>query len=344
MVLAPWAGSAADRVDRRRLLLATQLAATTLSAVFALRIAAGGVTTPEAVGFALALGGTTAFAAPALQAIVPALVDRRDLPTAVALNSVTFNLARAIGPVAGAAVVAGVGLAAAVGVNALSYLALAAALLLLTPRPGDTTAGSGTEPGREPGRHLRLRDSVRLVAGDRTLLGLLAVVAVVSLVADPVSTLTPSFAAAVFGHPDTAAGVLIGAFGAGAVLYAITVAGRFAESPRALPLLLAVLGAGIIGLGLAPSFGFAFGALALGGVGFLGAQTTATTRLQLAVDDAQRGRVMALWSVAFLGVRPVASLLDGGLAALVGVRAAAVAMGAVAFAAAFVAGRSTRRG
>lgn len=98
ILLAPWAGSLADRIDRRRLIIATQIGATLASAVLAWLIAVGVESRVVILGLTFALGATAAFATPALQAVIPALVPREDLGAAIAMNSVTFNLARALGP------------------------------------------------------------------------------------------------------------------------------------------------------------------------------------------------------------------------------------------------------
>lgn len=314
-VLAPWAGSAADQFDRRRLLVTTQAVAIAVTALLATLAAADLVTAPIVIGLALALGATTAFATPAMQALVPQLVPTEDLGGAVALNSITFNLARAVGPVAATVVIDRAGLAAAFAVNSLSYLALIAGLVAVHPRP------QAPRPAQRP----RLRESLRLVRDDRRLGLLLAVVAAVSLTSDPVNTLTPGFVSEVLGRSDTLVGILIGVFGAGAVLAAVTVAGRGDLMAR-VPFTMLLLAAGITVFGLSPSLPVAVGALAVGGFGFLASTTASSTLLQLGVDDAQRGRVMALWSVAFLGIRPFGSLLDGAVASAVGLRPAAVMM------------------
>src|SRR5581483_776860 len=119
VVLAPWAGSAADRLNRRWLIVATQVGATVVSTALTWIISAHAGGLAVVLVLALLLGATTAFATPALQAILPALVPREDLGAAVAMNSVTFNLARAIGPVAGAMVVARLGIPWAIGLNAI---------------------------------------------------------------------------------------------------------------------------------------------------------------------------------------------------------------------------------
>jgi MFS family permease len=321
--LAPWAGAAADRFDRRRLLLATQVVAVAVTAVLALVAAADAAGTPVVIGLALVLGVTTAFSTPAMLALVPLLVPEHELAGAIALNSVTFNLARAIGPVLGAAVIAGFGIPTAFACNAVSYLALVVALLVVHPRP------QAPAPKRRP----RLRESVALVLADRRLQRLFLAVAALSVTADVVNTLGPAFATEIFGQPDTVTGLLVGAFGAGAVVAAFTLRNH-RDVDRRIAVTLAVLGGGTIAFGLSPTLLVALPALAVAGAGYLATNATATTAIQLDVDDAQRGRVAALWSMAFLGVRPFASLADGALASAFGLRAAAVLMAAPALGAA----------
>jgi predicted MFS family arabinose efflux permease len=163
---------------------------------------------------------------------------------------------------------------------------------------------------------------------------LLLAIAAISLCADPVSTLTPGFAKEIFHRPDSYTGYLVGAFGVGAVLAAVTVAGRGRNPVRRLPATCGILGLGMAAFALAPSLGFGYVALAVAGFGFLLTNTAATTAVQLEVADSQRGRVMALWSLSFLGTRPFGSLADGAVAQAAGLRPAAIMMAAIGLAAA----------
>jgi predicted MFS family arabinose efflux permease len=257
-------------------------------------------------------------------------VPDSEVPSAVGLNSMTFNLARALGPAAAALVIATLGLSAAFAVNALSYLLLVVALTLLRPRPQERERGA------------RLRESIRLVLDDRRLLAYLLIVAAVGYASDPVNTLAPAWANE-FGHPDTWAGLIVGAFGAGAVTAAFLLTGRVAGSPRRMAVTLTMLGGGIVLFALSPALGIAFVFLFVAGFGYLASNTSATARLQLGVSESQRGRVMALWSVAFLGLRPFASLLDGALASAFGVRIAGVVLALPALAGAGWIGLRLRR-
>jgi MFS family permease len=323
ILLAPWSGGAADRFDRKRLIIGTQIGSMIVTGTLAFLAVGGWDTVPVILGLAMLLGLVTAFGSPAMNAIVPSLVSRDDLPAAIAMNSVTFNMARAVGPVLGALVVARLGIASAFGINCLSYAALIGALLIVHPRPQEA------RPQTRP----RLADSFQLIRQNPHLAMLLGVVASVSFALDPVTTLAPAFATRVFHHSDTLAGYLIGAFGVGSVTAALLATGRSDTPYRRIVIMLALLGGGIATYAFLSPLVLAFVALAIAGFGYLAGQTRATTLLQLSVEDHQRGRIMALWSVCFLGTRPIASLVDGALASLVGVHVAALVMTLPVFAA-----------
>lgn len=315
LVLAPWAGSAADRFDRRRLVLWSQLCATALAGLLAALAWAGRAPVAVVIVVSLGLGVVSAFSAPAAQALIADLVPREEIQSAVALNSMTYNLARAVGPALAALSVRKLGIPASFAINSGSYLVLVAGVLLVRPA------------ARELARRgeASLRESLRLLRAQPQLIGFLLIVTVVGFGSDPINTESPAFAHA-FHRPDTDAGYLIGAFGIGAVSAAFVLAGRTAGTRRRMATTLALLGFGVIGFSVSPSLGLGFGFLAVAGFGYLASNTHATSRLQLDVDIAQRGRIMALWSVAFLGLRPLASLMDGAVAGAFGVRTAGVVL------------------
>ena len=320
LFLAPWTGSAADRFDRRRLLLVTQPAAAVLSATLALLTQLDVTTAAVVIGFGFGQGVVTAFSTPAQQALFVSLVPREDVTSAVALNSMTFNIARAVGPVAAGATVAGLGIAAAFALNSVSYLLFTLALVLVRPRRQERPESS------------RLRDSIQLLRREPRLLVALLIVTAVGFTSDPINTLAPAFAHA-FERPDTFSGYIIGVFGAGAVMAAFLLAGRAPSRVRT-AVTLTVLGAGVIGFSLSPWLSVGLALLFCGGFGYLASNTAATSFLQLGVAENERGRIMALWAIAFLGLRPLASLLDGAIASAWGVRVAGVALAAPALLAA----------
>jgi MFS family permease len=330
LVLSTWAGSLADRIDRKRLLLVTQLVATVLSATLAAIAWSGAAQAWVVIAFSAALGVTTAFAAPAQLALVAALVEDEDVPQAVALNSMTYNLARAVGPASAAGVIAAFGIPWAFALNSLSYLVLVVGLLAVRPRE------------EERAERASLRESLVLLRDDPKLLVALVIVMIAGFGSDPVNTESPAFAHA-FGYSDTWAGAIVAFFGAGAVLAALLVAGRVAGSRGRMAATLAALGIGIALFSVTPWLPLGFVFLALAGFGYLSSNTAATTRLQLGVAPQHRGRIMALWSIAFLGLRPVASLTDGAIAGAFGVRAAGLVLALPALLAAALIGRTLPR-
>ncbi|MGH9211660.1 MAG: MFS transporter [Acidimicrobiales bacterium] len=316
-VVAPFSGVAADVVDRRRLMLTTQLISTVLAAILAAASSADQVTTLLVIVVVLLLGVAQAFTVPSLLAFVPQLVPPSYLGPAVALNIITFNLARAIGPVLGAFVVAHLGLTVAFAINAGSFLALVLALMVVRPRPVDTVRTT---------ERPRLRDSLRTVRRAPRLAVLFLAGGAASITIDPITTLSPAYATDVYGRADTVAGWLIGAFGAGAVVAAFVVASRGVASNRRLAGLLVLLGVGMTGFAAAPWLAAGMLALAVAGFAFIGCATSALARLQHTIADAEQGRMMALWSVAFMGTRPIASLVDGFVASQLNVQVATLVL------------------
>jgi MFS family permease len=321
LVLAPWAGGAADRWNRRSLLLVSQTAAIVLSGGLGLLAYLDLAPTAVVIGDAVALGVVSAFSAPAQQALIATLVDEPEVPTAVALNSMTFNLARAVGPATAAVAVEYLGIPAAFGLNAASYLIFVGALLFIGPQPqqfADHSVG-------------HLRASLDILRRRPQLVVFLLIVAAVGFASDPVNTLAPAWAHA-FGQKDTFAGYIIGVFGAGAVTAAFVVAGRVGGSRRRMFSTLLLLGGGMVAFALTPWLPLALPLLFVAGFGYLASNTHATSRLQLGVEPWERGRIMALWSVAFLGLRPFASIVDGAIASAFGVRVAGVLLAVPALA------------
>ena len=314
LVLAPVAGSSADRFDRRHVLMLSQAVAAVVAAGLAVLTLTDAVTAPLLVLSTALLGLALAFFAPSMLSMVPLLVPREDLDTALSINSASFNLARAVGPVLAAAAIDRLGYGPAFAINAATFAVFVVLLATVRPRASEKAA-----PGTRP----RLRDAVTLVRETDVVVPLLVVVAVCSIAIDPVYTLTPELAIDVFGGTEQTTGLLVGAFGTGAVLTAVFVAPRLATVPNILGASLSTIALGMGLLAVAPTLWVALLGLAIAGAGYLATLTRATTRIQNEVPDAQLGRVMALWSVCFIGSRPFVALLDGAVADLVHPRAAA---------------------
>lgn len=314
LLLAPWTGAAADRFDRRRLLIGAQSVAAVAAASLALvTVTAGLERFPFAwpvMAAALVVGLANALSTPAQQALVPALVPLEDLDQAVALNSVTFNLARAVGPALGAVVLVAWGPGVAFAINAASYGALVAGLVAIRPRPVEVGPRGSVWVGF---RHLRTDPQLAML-----LVGLSAL----GFGVDPVLTLTPALSEkltdATFPNAEGLVGLLISAFGAGAVIGTLLVA-RVRRRRSHVGVAgggLGLLAVGLVILGLAPTAWLAIGGLVVAGIGFLFAVTGITTAMHLRIPEELRGRIMALWGVAFLGSRPVAAFMDGAVADL----------------------------
>jgi MFS family permease len=326
MALSLWAGSVADRVDRRRVLLGSQLFAAANAATLAVWTLAVGVDSLPGPALVLAvslgLGLAQAFMNPAMQAFIPSLVPRGDLGTAIGLNNSAFVLARAAGPALGALILGTAGPGLAFASNAVSFFLLSTVLFLMRHRV--LTSQRQTTGGiREGLRYLRAaREPVLLIAG----------VASVGFAIDPVNTLTPSLAAA-FGGADQLVSLMVFAFGAGAAV-AIAPLPRVKRAMgyhRAAIWGLFLLGVSHLVVAAAVAVAVTLGALAVGGFGLLLSVSSTTSRLQELLPDALRGRVMAVWSIAFIGSRALAAAVNGAVADLHSTAAALMVCSLVAF-------------
>ncbi|MES1247988.1 MAG: MFS transporter, partial [Actinomycetota bacterium] len=241
LLLSPWSGSAADRFDRKRLLLVTQVLATIVSGGLALVTWEGDASVGLVMTCAVLLGIITAFSSPAGMALPSDLVPREQLQSAVALNSMTYNLARAIGPTLAGVCVDQFGYAVSFGINAASYLLLALGVAVVSPHPRELASRAES----------RLRDSLRIARDQPRLIAFLLVVAAVGFTSDPVNTESPAFAHT-FGRHDVRiwAGLIVGAFGLGAVAAAFLVAGRVAGSRRRMVATLVTMSIGVAGFAL----------------------------------------------------------------------------------------------
>jgi MFS family permease len=339
LVLQPWAGALTDRYDRRRMLIAGQAVSLIGAVAVAVpTLAIGGADElpgpwPIYLG-TLVIGLGVAFSMPAMQALIPALVSKSDLDRAIALNAVSFNLARAVGPAIAGLILVVADASLAFAVNVASFAVLIAVLVAIRPRfgrhrpRGDRSVGAG----------------LRWVRDDRRAVVLLVSMVAIGFATDPVNTLTPPLADLV-GEGNGLVGILVAAFGAGAVVavFLVEPVRGWIGRERAGSAGFATLALALAGFGLSTSPAQAAIGMALAGVGFLVAITAVTTQLQERVPDALRGRVLALWGVAFLGTRPLTATIDGAIADLVSPRAAALAMGAAALAAALLQGREAER-
>ena len=330
-VLAVWAGALTDRVDRRKLLMAGRVISGAAVGVLAVLVTVFGTDgfggPPVLLAAVLVMGIGLAISSPAMQALVPALVKREDLEPALALSSTAPSIARTVGPAIGAGLLVVGGPALAFAVAAVAHWTYVGVLTFVRGRP---TPKLKERPD--------LLGGVKYLLHDRNAGMLVLGVAALSVGADPIVTLTPSLADQ-FGNGGETVGVLATSFGVGSV--AATMALRPLRRHVTLRLLgvggFWVLAAGLLAVALVASVPAAVVGLFVAGLGFMMATVALNTRVQRRVPDELRGRVMALWAVAFLGFRPVAALLNGSVAELVSPQAAFAAAAVVTVAASLLA-------
>ena len=312
LVFSLFGGVLADRVDRRRILLGSQAVQLSSAFLLAALVALGQVHVWHILVLSFVVGLAQSFGGPAYQALVPTLVDREDLPNAVALNSIQFNLARVIGPVLGGWAFYALGAAACFALNGVSFLAVIAALLFL--RRGALTAPPETGSVLES-----LRAGVKVVHDSKPLRGLVGIAFLASFCALPLVTFLPVFAKDVFGGDAKGYGQLLAAFGLGAVVGALAVAGLASVSHRGRVgvTMLAVFGVLSIAFAASRNLALSFVVLFLAGAAMVAVFATFMTLVQTNVEEAMRGRVVSVYSLAFRGAMPLGNLTAGVLAAVI---------------------------
>lgn len=314
LLLSPWSGALADRFDRRNLLILAQAISASGAVGLAIWVGLTGVDGLPGIWPVLAAGGIIglgyAVGVSAMNALIPALVEPPDLDEAIALNSASFTVARATGPALAGLVVAALGAAWAFGINALTFLPLIVILAMIRQRPVERS-----------GSDRSVRAGFAYVKERPAMLWLVLATLTVGWAGDPVNTLSPAYAE-MFGRGEAFIGLQVAAFGTGSAIASLGV--RMVRvrlgSVETTKTGIALLAVGLIGFGLAPSEVVVLVALFVAGVGFLFAVTTTNSNLQRRLDESMRGRVMALWSMAFLGSRPIAGIIDGAVGDLVSPR------------------------
>ncbi len=313
LLLSNVGGVLADLLDRRRLLLWAQWQQLVFSVVLALLATASHPSQTLIFLCVLVIGIGNALGAPALSAILPTLVPRPDLAGAVSLQSVQMNLSRVIGPAIGAAIYAGIGAAPVFFINAGTYLFAIAALSVVDyPRHPAAPRGSGV------GVWARVVEGFRIARADRLIRRVLVVLVTLSFFSLAFIGLMPAIAATDFGIRARSVeyGVLYALFGLGAALGAISVGTFFASWPKArlIKPALVAFAALLAGFALARSPELAFALAPILGYAYFVVITSLSTVLQEHVDDAVRGRVVALWIMGFGGTVPLGVLLGGVVA------------------------------
>ncbi|HEV2722414.1 MAG TPA: MFS transporter, partial [Thermoanaerobaculia bacterium] len=309
LVLAPWAGAVADRFDRRRIIIITQSVAMILALVLAALTLSGRVREWHIIVLAAVLGVVNAFDMPARQAFIVQMVEREDLMNAIALNSSMFNGARVLGPAVAGILVAAIGEGWCFFANGVSYIAVIIGLLMMTtgkfvPRP--TTASA-----------LRnIAEGLQFVWRTAPIRALLLLIAVVSFTAMPYAVLMPIFADRILHSGARGLGILMGASGVGALCGSIMLALR--STVRGLGRWVAVssamFGTTLIAFGFSHTMWLSVVILVPLGGAMIVQMSSSNTLIQSMVPDELRGRVMAAYTMMFMGMGPLGSLAGGTVA------------------------------
>ncbi len=314
-VLGPFAGVLADKFDRHKVLLVTQ----TLSMVQASTLAALVLTNTIEIWHVLALsaflGVINGFDIATRQAFVVEMVERReDLSNAIALNSSLFNMARLVGPTIAGLLIAAVGEGTCILINAVSYIAVIGSLLLMRLRPFERVR-------QERKVWQSLKDGFEYAFGFPPIRALIMIVALLSLFGMPFTVLLPVFARDILHGGANTLGYLMGASGFGALGGALFLAQRksVVGLGKVIICTMSLFGLALIAFSFSKMLLLSLVLMLFSGFGMIVTMASCNTLLQTLVDDDKRGRVMSLYSTAFMGMAPIGSMLAGSVAEHVGV-------------------------
>jgi MFS family permease len=313
-LFAPFAGVWVDRLDRRRVLVVTQILAMLQSLALAVLTLTRHINVQEIIWLSAFQGLINAFDMPARQAFLVQMVDdKQDLGNAIALNSSMVNLARLVGPSLAGAVIAVSGEGYCFLIDGISYLAVIASLVAmrLTPAEAKRTTDSML---------VQLKEGWTYVSGFAPVRTILLLFALVSLMGWPFTVLMPIFAGTILkGGPHTL-GFLMGAVGIGALVSAISLALRktVLGLGRMIPISTGAFGVALILFGMSRILWVSLMLMLVCGFGMMQQMAASNTIIQTIVEDDKRGRVMSFYAVAFVGMAPFGSLFAGALAHAVG--------------------------
>jgi len=314
LVLMPFGGVIADRMERRRILLVTQWVMALLAVLMGVLIHAGRLQLWHVWVIALLLGLATAYDMPAYQSFYPQLVEPENLPQAIALNQASFHGSRIIGPALASWFVARWGMAAAFFANAASFLAVIGSLLVIKPRAAAAGGGMST-------RHF-MAEGVRYVRERKNIMALFGLTAITTIFVFPnVTVLMPFYANHVLHVGPSGLGAIMAVSGAGALagaMYLVVLPRSVRIGWIMVTLVLVTLT--LFALGWSRHLALSLAAAAILSFGVASSLGVASVMVQESVTDAFRGRVMSLYGLAFTGVMPFAALAVARLTDVIGMR------------------------
>jgi MFS family permease len=332
-LLAPLGGAIADKYNRQRILQFTQATAMILASLLTILTLTGMIQVWHIFVLSALLGLTNAFDIPTRQAFIVDIVRREDLTNAIALNSSMFNGARIVGPAVAGLLVATVGEGWCFGINAVSYIAVLTGLFLINleaqrkvPLPGSAISN--------------IVEGFKFVAKTSPIRSLLLLLGVVSLMGSPYAVLMPIFADRILQGGVSGLGILMGASGVGALAGALALAAR--KSLKGLGRWIALASAGfgicLILFSFSRSFWLSAAFLVPAGFAMMIQMASSNTLVQSMVPDHLRGRVMAVYSMMFMGMAPLGAMFAGTLAENIGAPYTVAIGGAVCIVAALIFG------
>ncbi|MGV8075616.1 MAG: MFS transporter [Syntrophobacteraceae bacterium] len=313
-IVAPFAGVVIDRCNRHRVLLITQALSMLQASVLAFLVLTGEATIEYILFLSLFLGTVNSFDIPARQSFVVEMVeDKKILANAIALNSSMMHVARMIGPPLAGTIIAASGEGVCILINALSYIAVIVCLLLMKIAPF-------TRVPQEMHVFLSLKEGFSYAFGFVPIRSIILLVGFVSLMGIPYVVLMPIFARDIFHGDSHMLGLLMGAIGVGALAGAVFLASRknVIGLDKMIIIASSILGVGVAAFSHSTVFVLSLVLLLVSGFGMMVLLASCNSILQTIVDEEKRGRVMSLYTMAFVGTVPFGNLLHGALASKIG--------------------------
>jgi len=300
-------GVVADRTERRKILLMSQWLQMASAGILTVLVALGIVHVWEILCLSFVSGFAQAFGGPAYSALIPTLVEPEDMPNAIALNSIQFNLAVTVGPALAGITLAKLGEKWCFGLNALSFLAPIISLSIISSRfVPDSTKQSMLKS---------LMQGIKFIWHQGSMVGLIVLAFLMTVLAIPLIVFLPVFARDVFKGSADLYTLFLCVSGGGAVCGALTVAymGKFKHQGRGALTMLVVMGALMTVFAQSRSIVLSCAMIFLAGAAMMVSMVTISSLVQMITSDNMRGRVMSVYNVAFRGGMPVGSLLVGVL-------------------------------
>jgi len=300
-------GVVADRTERRKILMVSQYIQMASAGTLTMLVAMGLTQVWPILCLSFVSGLAQAFGGPAYSALIPMLVDREDMPNAIALNSIQFNLAVTVGPALAGVTLAKLGEKWCFGLNALSFLAPIISLSMISAQfVPDRTKES---------MYQSLKQGIRFIWHQSAMVALIVLAFSTTFLSMPMRTYIPVFVKDIFHRGPETYGNLLSLMGVGSICGSLGVAslGNTSNKGRFALIMLICLGIGISGFSLSKSLPLSYTMLALVGASMMAVFATVTSLVQLNITNEMRGRVMSVYNFAFRGGMPMGNLVTGWL-------------------------------